>query len=523
MQHLKHHDRLTSFQLRNIAAACVASRVNHFERCVPPSSTAAPVARLSAALADFAIRVLAFMDPAVLSASDMALTAKLVALPTRMGGIGLGNLDPSYCALKYYASVTAVKDKVHESAGTSDAHIRDLYQAQAQAQAAQALKPAGHASEVDLNDPHHLQGELVDLAAAIALSDIAAALPKQQAAFLRGMASPAATAIFHAEAGWNNYSQIVSVDDARWIFRLRLFIPLLPVAGACKVSGCMMPADRYGHHALSCEAGVADGCTHPKLLRKWRHNASTEALALGLLRFTRHRAQHELREGDIPVDRYLVRRAGAVSKLEADLVIHHADGPHGAEVGIPLGFFSGKAQSDKAKEQPPPGSPARPPGFRTLGDFAINAEGDVLGSGAQTAFRGKVLKYVSSYYNITDLTFMPFAVSTSGYMHPISLAFIVALCKSGDKRSTYADSVAIRKVLGGVARMVQRGNANLLRAYMFKHADAVAAEVVAVAKTAAAQAAALRVADRRRALAPSVAAPPAAAAVPALAGAAAAP
>ena len=88
-----------------------------------PTSTAAPVARLSAALVDFAIRVLAFMDPAALPAPDMALTAKLVALPTRMGGIGLGNLDPSYCALKYFASVTAVKDKVHESAGASDAQL----------------------------------------------------------------------------------------------------------------------------------------------------------------------------------------------------------------------------------------------------------------------------------------------------------------------------------------------------------------------------------------------------------------
>jgi hypothetical protein len=68
------------------------------------------------------------------------------------------------------------------------------------------------------------------------------------------------------------------------------------------------------------------------------------------------------------------------------------------------------------------------------------------------------------------MTFMPLAFSSSGQRDPASLELIRALCKSGDKRN--ADAVACRKVLGGMARALQRGNVNLLRAYMYKHAMA---------------------------------------------------
>ena len=94
------------------------------------------------------------------------------------------------------------------------------------------------------------------------------------------------------------------------------------------------------------------------------------------------------------------------------------------------------------------------------------------GSSAHTEFRRKMRKYVDIYHGVTPMTFMPLAFATSGQLDPVSLEFIRALCKSGDKRNAYADAVVCRKVLGGMARALQRGNVNLLRAYMYKHAMA---------------------------------------------------
>jgi hypothetical protein len=398
----------------------------------------------------------------------MKLTAKLVAAPTRLGGIGLGNLTASFCALKYYASVTAVRDKVTESSGGNETHIRDLDKAAAAAMAASELKPAGRATEVDLENPHHLQRTLVDLAASSMVDALARSMDTMHGNFLKGLACPAAAAIFRPEAGWNNRLQTFKVHDAHWLFRLRLFIPLLPATAPCGVGTCTKPADRYGHHGMNCRGG-SDDDTHPCSLRKSRHNHVALALALAINRFTRHSAQHEEKEGCLPVDRYLTRRADAGDeRLEADIVITHADGPRGVEMGIPKNYYTGK-QAQLAKQPPPPGSPPPPPGTHTLGDVVIKGQD---GSSAHTEFRRKMRKYVDIYHGVTPMSFMPLAFATSGQLDPVSLEFIRALCKSGDKRNAYEDAVVCRKVLGGMARALQRGNVNLLRAYMYKHAMA---------------------------------------------------
>ena len=366
-------------------------------------------------------------------------------------------------------------DKVTESSGGNESHIRDLDKATAVAMAALELKPAGHATEVDLDNPHHLQRALVDLAASAMMDTLARSMDTKHRNFLRGLACPAAAAIFRPEAGWNNRLQTFKVHDAHWFFRLRLYIPLLPAAAPCGVGTCTQLADRYGHHGMHCR-GSADDDTHPSGLRKSRHDHVALALALAINRFTRHSAQHEEHEGCLPVDRYLTRRADAGDEqLKADIVISHADGPRGVEMGIPKNYYTKDRanfkQAQLAKQLPPPGSPPPPPGTHTLGDVVIAHE-DQEGRGAHAEFRRKMKKYIDIYHNVTPMTFMPLAFANSGQLDPVSLEFIRALCKSGDKRNAYADAVARRKVLGGMARALQRGNVNLLRAYLYKHAMA---------------------------------------------------
>ena len=87
------------------------------------------------------------------------------------------------------------------------------------------------------------------------------------------------------------------------------------------------------------------------------------------------------------------------------------------------------------------------------------------GSGAQKGFRAKIREYTDCYYGANPMTFMPLALSASGLMHQLSLDFIQALVSSPTQGSAQATSLTLRKVLGSVARALQRGNANLFRSY----------------------------------------------------------
>jgi hypothetical protein len=474
MQHLTLRERLTSFELRNIAAACVASTINHLERSVPPANTQDPVADLSKELSNFAITTLANATADSMSQKDLDRTRTLAALPTRLGGVGLGNLSQEYVDYKYCASLQSTAKRVLDATGQADpTHIKGLAVAQHAVEALKELAGPERTKEVLDKNPNHPQRALVQLASLLAADGVHASLKAHPhvANFFKNCAHASARAIMSPQASCLADEQPMSQEDAALFFRLRLAIPWAPKDEKCHDchDGTL---DRFGHHALSCNGtrGHAAPTTHLKGLRTLRHDAAVWALVNAINRFSTHTAHGENgRLRSLPADRYMTRRPRG-SPHYADFVVRLAQDYALQRGDIPKDYYSNYSQRQRALQQAPP----QPGGVPPLRPSSIVCDAVVASDGGHgklpfgsttAAFRAKVNGFVNDYYGVNPATFMPIAISASGLVHPLSEGFITALFSSAQHGSAHADSLALRKALGAVGRAVQRGNANLFRSY----------------------------------------------------------
>ena len=119
-------------------------------------------------------------------------------------------------------------------------------------------------------------------------------------------------------------------------------------------------------------------------------------------------------------------------------------------------------------------------------DVAVYQEadnGDPAG-GAGSAFTAKINHYVSRYFGINPLTFMPIAISYSGFMDPRSMQFLRSISSKGaTKRQA---SQRLNAILGPVAHAVQYGNGLAIASFLYKHrAAAMRAQLAPAAPPAA--------------------------------------
>ena len=482
------HRRLNAFHLRNVVAYCVAPKITHLERTVPPRHTQNAVEDLSAALTEFAITALAGVSGNHMAADDIMLTRKLTLLPPRHGGIGLGSISSEATEMKYYTSVAVTAAHIMHNTGRDALEFTPEWEAvKSRAAELKAKAAPDVAQDVELDpkaeDPP-TQKQYVGYVAGRIAQDIRDKLKGETLSFFAGGCGPASRAIFRPEAASLQDDQHLSRNDAHTIFQLRLFIPQgLDEGSRCRLQGCSGKVDRYGHHGLACLGQSPPDhapAAHGSGLREQRHDEVVKALATTLTRCTDHVIRVEETKQQINADHYLARRSVQAAEpvvKRPDMVIKFDRPPH-PSMGLPdapkdtrLRFKYDYYGNDKTRklagERPPANAPPLPAGTHTLVDVTIHKEVGTPGSGAASAFNKKTREYVEQYIGVNPTTFMPVAFTYSGHLDERSLAFLKVVCTTPGSHAE--GRRALSTVLGATARVLQRGNANTLRAYLYKY------------------------------------------------------